>query len=96
MLNQNSIWRYLMILVVLSVATIYALPNIYPEDPSLQITATRGAEVSAEKVGQLEQALQKSNIAVKSVVLEKGQIRYQASMQELAANEEVRRSYLSV
>jgi branched-chain amino acid transport system ATP-binding protein len=29
-------------------------------------------------------------------VLEKGQIRYQGSMQELAANEEVRRTYLTV
>ena len=91
MLNQNSIWRYLLILVVLSVATIYALPNIYPEDPSLQITATRGAEVSAEKVGQLEQALQKSNIAVKSVVLEKGQIlaRFGSAEDQLKAREVV-------
>jgi branched-chain amino acid transport system ATP-binding protein len=29
-------------------------------------------------------------------VLEKGQIRYQGSMQELAVNEEVRRTYLTV
>ncbi|MBU2180666.1 MAG: protein translocase subunit SecD [Gammaproteobacteria bacterium] len=91
MLNQNSIWRYLMIVVVLSVALIYALPNIYPEDPSLQITATRGAEVSVEKVGQLEQALQKSNIAVKSVVLEKGQIlaRFSSAEDQLKAREVV-------
>ncbi len=91
MLNQNSIWRYLMILVVLSVSLIYALPNIYPEDPSLQITATRGAEVSAEKVGQLEQALQKSNIAVKSVVLDKGQIlaRFSSAEDQLKAREVV-------
>jgi preprotein translocase subunit SecD len=90
-LNQNSIWRYLLILVVLSVSLIYALPNIYPEDPSLQITATRGAEVSAERVGQLEQALQKSNIAVKSVVLEKGQIlaRFSSAEDQLKAREVV-------
>ncbi|MFN6971590.1 MAG: protein translocase subunit SecD [Rheinheimera sp.] len=89
MLNQNSIWRYLLILVVLSVATIYALPNIYPEDPSLQITATRGGDVSADKVSQLEQALQKSNIPVKSVVLEKGQIlaRFNSAEDQLKARE---------
>ena len=70
---------------------IYALPNIYPEDPSLQITATRGAEVSAERVGQLEQALQKNNIAVKSVVLEKGQIlaRFASAEDQLKAREVV-------
>ena len=91
MLNQNSIWRYLMVLVVLAVSLIYALPNIYPEDPSLQITATRGAAVSADKVGQLEQALQKNNIAVKSVVLENGQIlaRFGSAEEQLKAREVV-------
>lgn len=91
MLNQNSIWRYLLVVVVLTVSLIYALPNIYPEDPSLQITATRGGDVTAEKVGQLEQALQKSNIAVKSVVLEKGQIlaRFGSAEEQLKAREVV-------
>ncbi len=91
MLNQNSIWRYLMIVVVLSVALIYALPNIYPNDPSLQISGTRGAEVSAEKVTVLEQALTAQNIAFKSVVLNKGQIlaRFNNTEDQLKAREVV-------
>ena len=35
-------------------------------------------------------------VSDRAYVLEKGQIRYQATMQELAANEEVRRAYLSL
>lgn len=35
-------------------------------------------------------------VSDRAYVLEKGQIRYQASMDELAANDEVRRNYLSV
>ena len=35
-------------------------------------------------------------VSDRAYVLEKGQIRYQATMKELAANEEVRRAYLSV
>jgi len=35
-------------------------------------------------------------VSDRAYVLEKGQIRYQASMEELAANDEVRRAYLSV
>jgi len=35
-------------------------------------------------------------VSDRAYVLEKGQIRYQASMKELAANDEVRRAYLSV
>ncbi len=78
-----------MVVVVLTVSMIYALPNIYPEDPSLQISATRGAEVSADKVAVLEQALQKNQLAVKSVVLEKGQIlaRFSSAEDQLKARE---------
>ncbi|MCT6698699.1 protein translocase subunit SecD [Rheinheimera sp. 4Y26] len=91
MLNQNSIWRYLTVVVVLAVALIYALPNIYPNDPSLQISGTRGAEVSAEKVAVLEQALTKENISFKSVVLNKGQIlaRFNNTEDQLKAREVV-------
>ncbi len=91
MLNQNSIWRYLTVVVVLAVALIYALPNIYPNDPSLQISGTRGAEVSAEKVTVLEQALTKENISFKSVVLNKGQIlaRFNNTEDQLKAREVV-------
>ena len=35
-------------------------------------------------------------VSDRAYVLEKGQIRYQASMAELAADEDVRRAYLSV
>jgi branched-chain amino acid transport system ATP-binding protein len=35
-------------------------------------------------------------VSDRAYVLEKGQIRYQGTMQELAADEEVRRAYLSM
>jgi preprotein translocase subunit SecD len=78
-----------MIVVVLTVSLIYALPNIYPEDPSLQISAMRGAEVSTDKVAVIEQALQQQQLAVKSVVLEKGQIlaRFSSAEDQLKARE---------
>lgn len=78
-----------MIVVVLTVSLIYALPNIYPEDPSLQISAMRGAEVSADKVAVIEQALQQQQLAVKSVALEKGQIlaRFSSAEDQLKARE---------
>ncbi|HEY5849690.1 MAG TPA: hypothetical protein VIT62_02820, partial [Lysobacter sp.] len=38
-------WKYFVILVVLLLSALYALPNIYPQDPSVQVTASRGAKV---------------------------------------------------
>ena len=89
MLNQNSIWRYLLVVVVMAVSFIYALPNIYPSDPSLQINATRGAEVSAEVVDKISTELTAKQINSKSVVLEDGQVlaRFLTTEDQLKARE---------
>ncbi len=89
MLNQNSIWRYLLVVVVMVVSFIYALPNIYPSDPSLQINATRGAEVTAEVVEKINTELTAKNISSKSVVLEDGKVlaRFLSTEDQLKARE---------
>ncbi|MEG2804849.1 protein translocase subunit SecD [Stenotrophomonas sp.] len=38
-------WKYLVILIVLALSTLYALPNIYQKDPAVQITANRGGQI---------------------------------------------------
>jgi preprotein translocase subunit SecD len=88
-LNQNSIWRYLLVVVVMVVSFIYALPNIYPSDPSLQINATRGAEVTAEVVEKINTELTAKNISSKSVVLEDGKVlaRFLSTEDQLKARE---------
>ena len=40
MLNRYPLWKYLLILIVLLVGVIYALPNLYPADPAVQISST--------------------------------------------------------
>ena len=42
MLNRYALWKYLLILGVLLVSTLYALPNLYGEDPAVQISPQRG------------------------------------------------------
>jgi len=59
---------------VLVVSLLYALPNIYPNDPSVQISGTRGADVTEQTVAQLNTAFTEHQIQPKSVVLEKGQL----------------------
>jgi preprotein translocase subunit SecD len=78
-----------MVILVMGVSMLYALPNIYPSDPSLQISAVRGAEVSPETVTQVSDAFAKQNIQVKSVVLDKGQVlaRFLSTEDQLKARE---------
>jgi preprotein translocase subunit SecD len=56
-MNQYSVWKYLLILIVVTVGIIYALPNFYGEDPALQITSSRGFEMPAELTTNIDDAL---------------------------------------
>jgi preprotein translocase subunit SecD len=43
-MNRYAPWRYVLLAVLIIIAIIYALPNLYGEDPAVQISAT---EISA-------------------------------------------------
>lgn len=64
-------WKYVVILVVLLLSTLYALPNIYPQDPSVQVTANRGSTVDAAMRQRVEAALKKAGIAARSIEISK-------------------------
>lgn len=63
-----------MLIVVLIVGLLYALPNLYGEDPAVQITGARGSAASEQTLGQIQTALKQENIQSKSIVLENGAI----------------------
>jgi len=46
-MNRYPLWKYLLIAVVLVVAGLYALPNLYGQDPAIQITAEDTASIDA-------------------------------------------------
>lgn len=47
-MNQYPMWKYLLIVVLVAVGFVYALPNLYGEDPAVQITGTRNAKVTTQ------------------------------------------------
>ena len=63
-------WKYALILLVVFVATLYALPNIYPQDPSVQISATRGVAVDEALRGRVESVLADAGVAAREVELD--------------------------
>ncbi len=56
-MNQYSVWKYLLILLIVAVGAIYALPNLYGEDPALQITSSRGFEMPVDLTTDIDDAL---------------------------------------
>jgi preprotein translocase subunit SecD len=60
-------WKYALILLVVLVSALYALPNIYPQDPSVQVTASRGAVVDEALRARVEQVVEKAGARPKAV-----------------------------
>ena len=65
-------WKYAVALVVLLLSALYALPNLYPQDPSVQITANRGSQVDAALETRVKALLKDAGVTPKSVEIEKG------------------------
>ena len=74
MLNKYPLWKYLLILIATLVGMIYAAPNLYGEDPALQISGTRAAIVDSSTIQKVEAVLQERGIKPKSVTLEGKQV----------------------
>ncbi|WP_071985809.1 protein translocase subunit SecD [Serratia symbiotica] len=89
MLNRYPMWKYLMLIVVILIGLLYALPNLYGEDPALQITGARGVAASETTLDQIRTVLEKDHIASKSIALENGAIlaRFNAPDVQLRARE---------
>ena len=91
MLNRFPLWKNLMIIIIVLIGGLYALPNLYGEDPSVQISGTRGQEVNTETLSQVEHALASANISPKSTLLENNAIlvRLNSDEQQLPAKEKI-------
>ena len=47
MINQYPAWKYALIAAALLVGVVFALPNLFGEDPAVQVSAARGAAIDA-------------------------------------------------
>lgn len=74
MLNTFPRWKYALLAVIVVVGLIYALPNIYGEDPSVQVIGLQGAKIDASVEDKIKSSLTANNIPFKSVEIENGQL----------------------
>lgn len=68
MLNRYPLWKYLLILVVLAAGLIYSLPNLYPEDPAVQISSASGdTTIDDGELERVQRALSDAGITIKAI-----------------------------
>lgn len=87
-------WKYVLILVVLVVSTLYALPSLYPDEPAVQISGAKaGTQIDAGIVQKAEQILTTENIAThdNSFSNNAALLRVDSSESQLKAKEALRR-----
>ncbi|MFV2005568.1 MAG: protein translocase subunit SecD [Gammaproteobacteria bacterium] len=73
MLNQYPLWKYILLVVVLVFSSIFALPNLYGEDPAIQISH-RTKSIGEEDKLHVEQTIQAKDIAIKSTEFNQGRL----------------------
>ena len=74
MLNRYPLWKNLMVILVVAIGALYSLPNIYGEDPAVQISGTRGQQADTTALTEVQNVLKENNLPTKSIVLENGSI----------------------
>lgn len=86
MLNQYPVWKYIALIAALVIGTIYALPNLFGEDPAVQVSH-RTTSLNQEDMRLIEQTLGNSNIHIKSADIIEGRalIRFDDADSQLQA-----------
>lgn len=92
MINQYPVWKYFLIVALFMIGAIYALPNLYGDDPALQISANRMAEVDTATRDRVLKFLEEKQIPVRSYEFRPGQllVRFNDTESQLQAYEPLR------
>jgi preprotein translocase subunit SecD len=63
-------WKYIVAALVLVIATVYSLPNLFPQDSAVQISANRGNVVDTALRERVQGVLEAGKIGFKRIDLE--------------------------
>jgi preprotein translocase subunit SecD len=88
-MNRYPLWKNLLVLIVLIAAAVFAMPNLFGDDPAVQISAGRTATVDLTLMEKAETALQEADIEYKGAELESDKllIRLTSNDSQLKAKE---------
>ncbi len=91
MLNQYPMWKNLLVAFVLLVGLLYALPNVYSQDPVIEVTGARGEKVGETLHQNVLAALERAQIDIKASELlpDRLQVRFKGPEDQLLGQDVV-------
>jgi preprotein translocase subunit SecD len=86
-MNQYPLWKNLLVLMVVLLGGLYALPNVFDQDPSMEISAQRDAVIDEATQRLVEEALKGAGVSAKGMEIrdEKLLLRFANSEDQLKA-----------
>ena len=96
MVNRYAPWRYILLILIITIGVIYATPNLYGEDPALQITH-RVNLVDQGELNNIKSILESEGIDYQSIELEGNNVlvRFASEDAQLKASTLVREALYS-
>jgi preprotein translocase subunit SecD len=91
MVNRYAPWRYILLLLIIVIGAIYAIPNLYGEDPALQISH-RVNLIDQAELDNLKSLLENERVDYRSVELDGSNmlVRFDSEEKQLRAATQVR------
>ncbi|MDD5410954.1 MAG: protein translocase subunit SecD, partial [Methylobacter sp.] len=59
------LWKNLLVLIIFIIGIVYALPNLYGDDPSVQVSSAHAAKLMQEQANQVESVIKAAGVAIK-------------------------------
>ena len=66
-MNRYPAWKYVLIVVLIVLGLLYALPNVFGEDPAVQVTTQNGVALPANILQTIKTGLSKQNLSFLSI-----------------------------
>jgi len=89
-INKFPLWKNLLVIAIVLFGIIYSIPNLFGEDPAIQINATKGASVTQGDADRVLAKIKELGITPKSSELKDDQfvVRFNSEEDEFKAREE--------
>ncbi|MEE9357947.1 protein translocase subunit SecD [Candidatus Vondammii sp. HM_W22] len=88
-MNRYPIWKNLLVVFVVLIGLLYALPNIFDQDPAIEISGSRRAKVDTVTEAKIREALKAEKLEIKAIEpgINKLLVRFTDSDTQLRAKE---------
>jgi preprotein translocase subunit SecD len=74
MQNHFPLWKNILIIAIFLISLIYSLPNLFGDDPSVQVSSTHSAKLEKAQADQIEAAINAAGVAVKQFEFKKDRV----------------------